>query len=438
MNAEILSVGTELLLGNIVNTNTQYLANGLAQLGVNVLYQSVVGDNEARLIEVLKLALSRSDIVITTGGLGPTGDDITRETIAKVIGRRLVRDEHSMEVIRDYFARTGRKMGPSNEKQAMLPEGCIVLQNDWGTAPGCIVEQDGKSIIMLPGPPREMGPLFEQRVRPYLAKFSDSVIASINLREFGIPESTVQELLDDLMQGENPTLSPYAKEGEVQLRVTAKAATEEEALALCRPVAEEVKKRLGYAYYGEDVDSLQEVVVKALLKKKQKIAFAESCTGGTTAGRLTEIPGSSDVFECGIVSYANRVKHALLDVREETLKEHGAVSEETAAQMAEGVRVRAEADYGVGITGIAGPGGGTEEKPVGLVYVAVSDGKNCHVRRLLLGHSGSERAHIRYLSSSHALDMARRLILGLPQVENAVRVNPPKLQAPVSYFENRF
>lgn len=437
MNAEILSVGTELLLGNIVNTNTQYLANGLAQLGVNVLYQSVVGDNEARLIEALKLALSRSDIVITTGGLGPTGDDITRETIAKVIGRRLVRHEHSMEVIRGYFARTGRKMGPSNEKQAMLPEGCIVLQNDWGTAPGCIVEQDDKSIIMLPGPPREMGPLFEQRVRPYLAKFSDSVISSINLREFGIPESTVQEMLDDLMQGENPTLSPYAKEGEVQLRVTAKSATEEAALALCRPVAEEVKKRLGDACYGEDVDSLQEVVVKALLEKKQKIAFAESCTGGTTAGRLTEIPGSSDVFECGIVSYANRVKHALLDVREETLIEHGAVSAETAAQMAEGVRVRAEADYGVGITGIAGPGGGTEEKPVGLVYVAVSDGKSCYIHRLLLGHSGSERAYIRYLSSSNALDMARRLILGLPQVENAVRVDPPKLQAPVSYFEKK-
>ncbi|MFT8889261.1 MAG: competence/damage-inducible protein A [Ethanoligenens sp.] len=436
MNAEILAVGTELLLGNIVNTNAQYLANGLAQLGINVLHQTVVGDNEARLIDALRLALSRSNIVITTGGLGPTGDDITRETIAKVFGRQLVRDEHSMKVIRDYFARTGRKMGPSNEKQAMLPEGCIVLQNDWGTAPGCVVEQDGKSVIMLPGPPREMGPLFDQRVRPYLAKFSDAVIASINLREFGIPESTVQELLDDLMKGESPTLSPYAKEGEVQLRITAKAATEEEALAICRPVAEEVKKRLGTAYYGENVDSLQEVVVKALLEKKKKIAFAESCTGGMTAGRLTEISGSSEVFECGIVSYANRVKHALLDVREKTLQDHGAVSEETAAEMAEGVRVRAQADYGVGITGIAGPGGGTAEKPVGLVYVAVSDGKDCYVRRLLLGHSGSERAHVRYLSSSNALDMARRLIIGLPQPDGTVRVDPPKLQAPTSFFGN--
>lgn len=436
MNAEILAVGTELLLGNIVNTNAQYLANGLAQLGVNVLHQSVVGDNEARLIEALKLALSRSDIVITTGGLGPTGDDITRETIAKVLGRKLVRDEHSMEVIRDYFAHTGRKMGPSNEKQAMLPEGCIVLQNDWGTAPGCVVEQDGKSVIMLPGPPREMGPLFEERVKPYLAKFSDGVIASINLREFGVPESTVQELLDDLMAGANPTLSPYAKEGEVQLRVTAKAATEEEALAVCRPVAEEVKKRLGHAYYGEDVNSLQEVVVQALHEQGKKIALAESCTGGLTAARITEIPGSSDVFECGIVSYANRVKQALLDVRAKTLKDYGAVSEQTAVQMAEGVRVRAQADFGVGITGIAGPGGGTEEKPVGLVYVAVSDGKDCYVRRLLLGHSGSERAHIRYLSSSNALDMARRLILGLPQPDGAVRVEPPKLQVPNSFFGN--
>lgn len=436
MDAEILAVGTELLLGNIVNTNAQYLANELALLGINVLHQSVVGDNEARLVEALKLALSRSDIVITTGGLGPTGDDITRETIAKVLGRKLVRDEHSMEVIRDYFARSGRKMGPSNEKQAMLPEGCIVLQNDWGTAPGCVVEQDGKSVVMLPGPPREMAPLFRERVKPYLAKFSDGVIASINLREFGLPESTVQELLGDLMAGANPTLSPYAKEGEVQLRVTAKAATEDEALAICRPVAEETKKRLGNAYYGEDVDSMQQVVVQALRERQKKIALAESCTGGLTAARITEIPGSSDVFECGIVSYANRVKQALLDVRAKTLKDYGAVSEQTAVQMAEGVRVRAQADFGVGITGIAGPGGGTEEKPVGLVYVAVSDGKDCYVRRLLLGHSNSERAHIRYLSSSNALDMARRLILGLPQPEDAVRVEPPKLQVPNSFFGN--
>lgn len=435
MNAEILAVGTELLLGNIVNTNAQYLADGLAQLGVNVLHQSVVGDNEGRLIEALKLALLRSDIVITTGGLGPTGDDITRETIAKVVGHKLVRDEQSIDKIKEYFARTGRKMGPSNEKQAMLPEGCIVLQNDWGTAPGCIVEQDGKSIIMLPGPPREMGPLFDQRVRPYLAKFSDAVIASINLREFGIPESTVQELLDDLMAGESPTLSPYAKEGEVQLRVTAKAATGDAALAICRPVAEEVKKRLGHAFYGENVNSLQEVVVQILLEKQQKIALAESCTGGMTAARLTEIPGSSEVFECGVVTYANRVKHALLDVRNDTLETLGAVSQETAAQMAEGIRVRAQADYGVGITGIAGPGGGTEEKPVGLVYVGVSDGKNCYVRRLLLGHGSSERAHIRYLSSSNALEMARRLILGLPQPDGTVRVDPPKLQKPLSFFK---
>lgn len=434
MNAEILAVGTELLLGNIVNTNAQYLANGFAELGINVLHQTVVGDNEERLIDALKLAFSRSDIVITTGGLGPTGDDITRETIAKVLKRPLVRDEHSMDVIRNYFARTGRKMGPSNEKQAMLPEGCTVLQNDWGTAPGCVVEQDGKSIIMLPGPPREMGPLFDKRVRPYLQKFSNSVIASINLREFGIPESTVQELLDDLMEGSSPTLSPYAKEGEVQLRVTAKAATAEKALAICRPVAEEVKKRLGHAYYGENVESLQQVVVQALAEKKKKIALAESCTGGMTAGRLTEIPGSSEVFECGVVSYANRVKHALLDVREETLEQYGAVSEQTAAEMAEGIRVRADADFGVGITGIAGPGGGTQEKPVGLVYVAVSDGKDCYVHRLLLGHTGSERAHIRYLSSSSALDMARRLILGLPQSDGSKRVDPPKLKNPFSFF----
>ncbi len=436
MDAEIVAVGTELLLGNIVNTDSQVLANGLAELGINVLHQTVVGDNAARLTDTLKTALSRSDIVITTGGLGPTGDDITRETVAEVLGRRLVRDEPSMERIRDYFRRTGRKMGPTNEKQAMLPEGCMILVNDWGTAPGCVVEQGGKAVVMLPGPPREMTPLFDRRVRPYLQKFSDGVIASINLREFGIPESTVQETLDDLMKGESPTLSPYAKEGEVQLRVTAKAADETGALALCRPVAEEVKKRLGDCFYGENVGSLEEVVVKILAEKKQTIALAESCTGGLTAARITSVPGSSDVFECGVVSYANRVKHALLGVREETLDRFGAVSEQTAIQMAEGIRSRAEADFGVGITGIAGPGGGTAAKPVGLVYVAVSNGKDCFVRRLMLGHGSGERKHIRYLSSSHALDMARRLILGLPQVSDAVRVSPPVPAGP-SYFSKK-
>lgn len=437
MNAEILAVGTEILLGNIVNTNAQVLANGLAELGINVLHQTVVGDNAARLTDAIRLALSRSDILITTGGLGPTGDDITRETIAAVLGRRLVRDEPSMRVIRDYFARTGRKMGPSNEKQAMLPEGCIVLRNDWGTAPACAVEQGGKTVIMLPGPPREMGPIFAERVRPYLQKYSDGVIASVNLREFGIPESTVQEQLDDLMRGTSPTLSPYAKEGEVQLRVTAKAATQEQALAICRPVAEEVKHRLGPAVYGEDVDSLQQVVVQALARLHKTIALAESCTGGTTAGRITEVPGSSAVFECGIVSYANRVKHALLGVSDDTLRQQGAVSPETAAQMAEGVRARAAADFGVGITGIAGPDGGTAEKPVGLVYIAVSDGKDCFVRRCLFGHTlaKGERAHIRYLSSSTALDMARRLILGLPQPDGTQRVAPPR-PAGSDYFSS--
>ncbi|HCB99744.1 MAG TPA: competence/damage-inducible protein A [Ruminococcaceae bacterium] len=434
MNAELLSVGTELLLGNILNTDARYLANELAELGINVLHQSVIGDNEARLIEALQLAISRSDIIITSGGLGPTGDDITRETIAKALGKKLILDEPSLERIRESFSRMGRSMGKSNIKQAMLPEGCIILQNDWGTAPGCIVEQGKKIVVMLPGPPRELYPLFAKTVRPYLSKFSEGIIFSTSLREFGIPESTVQEILDDLMKGTSPTLSPYAKEGEVQLRVTAKAATEEQARKICHPVVDEVKRRLGNAIYGEDVENLQQAVVQALKKRNQKIALAESCTGGMTASRITEVSGSSEVFECGVVTYANRVKEALLGVRQETLETDGAVSEQTASQMAEGIRLKAAADYGVGITGIAGPGGGTAEKPVGLVYVSVSDGKDCYVRRLLLGHGNAEREFIRYLSSSNALDMARRMILGIPQMKSAVRVDPPRPQNPGSYF----
>jgi nicotinamide-nucleotide amidase len=417
MKAEILAVGTELLLGDIVNTNAQYLANELAHMGFSVLHQSVVGDNPERLRSAVKQALSRSDMLITTGGLGPTDDDITRETVAEVLGIELELNEKGLRSIEEFFKKSGRKMTENNKKQVMLPRGCIVLDNDWGTAPGCIIEKDGKTVVMLPGPPREMKPLFEYRAKLYLAKYCDSVIESINIREFGISESKIQEMLGDLMQGTNPTLAPYVKTGEVLLRVTARAETSEEALKLCRPLADEVKKRLGDCVYGENVDSLEQVVVSKLLQKGLKVSFAESCTGGLLAKRLTDIPGSSQVFDCGVVSYANAIKHKLLGVSNETLEKYGAVSWQTAAQMAQGVRRLAGADIGTGITGIAGPGGGTEQKPVGLVYVSVCDGKTCYVKKLLLGHGSSEgeRAFIRWLSASNVLDMVRRVIDGLPQ-----------------------
>ena len=417
MTAEILAVGTELLLGDIVNTNARYLARELAALGIGVLHQEVVGDNPGRLKDSIRQALTRSDILITTGGLGPTGDDITRETIAEVLGLPLVPDRTSMEKIEAYFRSTGRKMTENNRKQALLPQGAIVFENDWGTAPGCAVEKDGRIVIMLPGPPREMTPIFEHYARPYLARFSQEIIRSTAVRVFGIPESTLQEMLGDLMNGSNPTLSPYAKEGEVLLRVTARAKDAAEADSLSRPVLEEVRRRVGDSIYGENVDSLEQVVVEKLRRAGRKIATAESCTGGLVAQRLTSIPGCSEVFDCGVVSYANAVKHALLDVKDETLAAHGAVSSETAVEMANGVRRIAHADIGVGITGIAGPSGGTPEKPVGLVYIAVADGQTCHVKRLILGHGSDERTLIRHLAASHALDMARRLIDSLPQTE---------------------
>jgi nicotinamide-nucleotide amidase len=425
MTAEILAVGTELLLGDIVNTNAQYLASELALMGFGVLHQSVVGDNPGRLSDAITQALSRTDMLITTGGLGPTGDDITRETVASAMGLELVLDKDSLHDIEEFFQKIGHVMTENNKKQAMLPRSCTVLKNDWGTAPGCIIEHNGKTVVMLPGPPREMKPLFEQRAKPFLQKYCDSVIESVNLRVYGVGESTAESMLTDLMQGENPTLAPYAKDGEVLLRVTARAKTSEEALLMCRPLVDEVKKRLGDSVYGENVNSLEQVVVAKLAQKKLKVSFAESCTGGLLAKRLTDISGSSEVFDCGVISYANEIKHRLLGVKDETLSKYGAVSPQTAFEMAQGIRNLSGADIGAGVTGIAGPGGGTEQKPVGLVYVAVSDGKTCYVKRLMLGHIKSsggsadgEREFVRYLAASNVFDMVRRLIDGLPQTDN--------------------
>jgi nicotinamide-nucleotide amidase len=420
MNAEILAVGTELLLGDILNTNAQYLSVELAALGFNVLHQSVVGDNDIRLAAEVKQALARSDIVITTGGLGPTGDDITCRVVSEVLGLKLVQDAKSMQHIKSFFAKLGREMAANNVKQAMFPEGAIIFDNDWGTAPGAAVETGHKVIILFPGPPRELVPMFETYAKPYLSKYSDSVIHSEGFRIFGIGESSVEEKLVDLMQGANPTLAPYAKDGEVLLRITAKANSKEEAAQLMIPLKSKLYERLGDHIYGENVDSLQQVVVEKLKEKGLKIALAESCTGGLVAKRITEISGSSQVFDCGVVSYSNGIKHKILGVQNETLEEFGAVSEQTASEMAEGIRLAAGADIGVGITGIAGPTGGTAEKPVGLVFVAISDGNTCFVKRLLLARGNKEREYIRYLASSHALDMARRFINSLPQTENTL------------------
>ena len=413
MQAEVLSVGTELLLGQTVNTDTTIVAKALSMLGIDLLYAAVVGDNVKRLEKAVHDALERSDILITTGGLGPTGDDLTKETVAAAAGKALALHEPSYKRLMEYFARGG--LSENQIKQAMLPEGCTVLQNDNGTAPGCAFQTAaGKLVVMLPGPPSELEPMLQNYAVPYLAQFQSAVIASHSVHVFGRGEAAVAEMIADLTENSNPTAAPYAKEGEMFVRVTAKAATQAEADALCAPVVEEIRRRVGSFVYSVDVDSLEALVVDALRAAGTTLATAESCTGGLLAKRITDVAGSSDVFEMGCVTYANRVKEKLLGVPHETLEAHGAVSEETARAMAEGIVRASGADIGVGITGIAGPGGGTAEKPVGLVYIALSDGKSTWVaKRQPAGRMKSREWH-RHCAASKALDMVRRYLAGLP------------------------
>lgn len=410
MNAEIISVGTELLLGEILNTNAYFLSKELSMLGVNVFYQSVVGDNPERLKCAIKTALSRSDIVITTGGLGPTCDDLTKEVGAEALGLELFEDKDTIDKIRNYFKELNRPLTKNNFKQALFPKGAVIFRNDNGTAPGFVCRSADKHLIMLPGPPREMEPMFIDHVKSYLQKLSGEVIVSSEIRVFGMGESAVEERLRDLMQGKNPTLAPYSKTGEVELRVTAKADNISSAEKMIEPLVEKVKSRIGDAIYGINVSNLQEQVVKMLSEKGLKIAVAESCTGGYFAKRLTEVSGSSQVFECGVISYANRIKRELLGVSSETLKAYGAVSCDCALEMQRGVLKLSGADIAVSITGIAGPGGGSEEKPVGTVYIAVGDSHIIQVKRLNIGGKKCDREYIRYLASSHALNMCIRFI----------------------------
>ena len=413
MNAEIISVGTELLLGQVVNTDAAIVAQALSGLGIDLLYASVVGDNPRRLEDAVRLALSRSDLLIMTGGLGPTTDDLTKETVAAAAGRKLVLHEESLKRIQTYF--NEKHVSENQAKQAYLPEGCTVLQNDNGTAPGCAFEaENGCTVLMLPGPPSELTPMLEHYAVPYLKRGQESVIVSHNVHIFGRGEAPVAQMMDDMMDGENPTLAPYAKEGECFLRVTAKAASEAEADKLCQPMIDEIKRRLGDFVYSVDVESLEELVVQLLNEQGKTLATAESCTGGLLSKRITDIPGSSSVFHMGCVTYANEAKETLLSVPHETLAAHGAVSEETARAMAEGIVLRAGSDLGVGITGIAGPDGGTTDKPVGLIYIALSDGKETWVaKRAPIGRTKSRAWH-RHCAASQALDMVRRYLCGLP------------------------
>ena len=415
-NAELIAVGTELLLGNIANTDAQMLSEGLSALGIDVYYHTVVGDNPQRLREALEIARKRANIIITTGGLGPTYDDLTKQTICETFGFPLEFHEDIWQEIQDYFYRRmkGGKITENNRQQAMLPVGCTIFYNPVGTAPGCAIERDGVRVLMLPGPPYECRYMFTHQAAPYLQSLTQEKIFSHELRIFGMGESQVEATLHEMMvKGANPTLAPYAKTGEVMLRATAKAHTQEEAEAMLQPMLHQVKETLGDIVYGEDVESLEEVVLAVLKEQGKTVSFAESCTGGLLAKRLTDLPGASQVFRGGVVSYTNAVKAAALGVDEALLDQYGAVSEPVAKAMAEGCRKLCGSDFAVSVTGVAGPDPDDRGNPVGTVFLGLSgpDGAICRQIDLSRGRS---RGHVRHLAASHAFDLLRRKLMELP------------------------
>lgn len=410
MDAEILCVGTEILLGNIQNTNARFLSEQLSLIGINIFRHTAVGDNPARLKSALGEALSRADLVITTGGLGPTCDDLTKEIVADLFGAPLKLHAPTLMSIAETFRQLGRELTENNKKQAYFPEGAHILQNRYGTAPGFALSKDGKTVLLLPGPPREMEPMFMEEAAPYLSRFSDGVIRSHDLHLFGIGESAAEAMLRDLMQSANPSLAPYAKTGEVLLRATAKAENSEKAESILRPLVDEVRRRVGRLCYGVDCCSLERRVLELLLDRGMRVALAESCTGGLTAKRLTDLPGASRALECAAVTYSNDSKTRLLGVPKSVIDRYGAVSRQVACLMARGARRIGKAHLGVGITGIAGPDGGTPGKPVGLVHIALCDGRVTWHKELRLASPGRDRAYIRHISTSHALDMLRRYL----------------------------
>ena len=411
MIVELISVGTELLLGNIVNTNTQFLAEKCALLGLTMYHQVTVGDNHDRLAEVIRTALKRSDVIILTGGLGPTEDDLTKEVCAEVRGFPVVEDPPTRERIEDYFKNNIYKViSDNNWKQAIIPAGCIVLDNDNGTAPGLILEKYGKSAILLPGPPNELYPLFMNQVYPYLQKLQPEVIRSQMVKICGVGESQVEDKILDLIdKQQNPTIATYAKTGEVHIRVTAKAATEEDAKKLVKPVVKEIKNRFGdYVYSTKEEETLEQAVVRLLKKYELTVTTAESCTGGLLAGRIINVPGASEVYNEGFITYSNKAKRKYLDVSKSTLKKYGAVSEQTAREMATGGVFATDSDACVAVTGLAGPDGGSEEKPVGLVYIATYMKDKVNVQKYQFK---GNRAKIREQAVVKGLDLLRRSIL---------------------------
>ena len=405
MIAEILSVGTELLMGQIANTDAQYISRRLSELGIALYRHTTVGDNPARVKEALREALSRSDIVITTGGLGPTEDDLTKEMVAEYFGLEMALDAPSLKAIEDFMNRVGHPMAENNRKQAYFPVGALILPNACGTAPGCVVEADGKAVAVLPGPPHELKDMFEKQLAPYLARRSGAHIESRFLRVFGIGESSLENRLRDLFHSDNPTLALYCGPGEVQARISALAPDSAAALALIAPVEAEIRRRLGDHVYGEGVDNSIERTAYELLKARgETVSFAESCTGGLLAARLVGVPGASNVLEESHVTYSDAAKQRVLGVKPGTLAAHTAVSAECAREMAEGARRISGADWAVSTTGYAGPDGGADGTPVGTVFFAVAGPSGTRVEAC---HFRGKREFIRTLAASWGFNLLR-------------------------------
>ncbi|MDE6357882.1 MAG: competence/damage-inducible protein A [Eubacteriales bacterium] len=386
MIAEILSVGTEILLGEILNTNSKFLSEELALIGIDVYNHTSVGDNEKRLTEAIEIAFKRADIIITTGGLGPTDDDLTKEVISKYFGKKLITHNPTIENMKKYFNNSDGEMPVSNLKQAEMPEGCTIFMNDNGTASGCMIEENGKIAIMLPGPPNEVIPMFKDKIKPYLIKKSEKVLISKSLNLCGIGESDASEIIKDLMlNSKNPTIAPYAGKNEVRFRITASGKNEDEAKKLLTPTIDKLYKIFKDYIYGENDETIEIAVINKLKEKNMTIATAESCTGGMLASTMINVPDVSSVFLNGAITYSNESKISMLNVNKDDLLKYGAVSKEIAIQMAEGIRKKSNAKIGISTTGIAGPNGGTKEKPVGLVYLGISiEGKEAIYKELML------------------------------------------------------
>ena len=415
MITELISVGTEILLGNIVNTNSAYLAEMCARLGLSLYYQSVVGDNKDRMKKTIQLAMERSDIVILTGGLGPTQDDLTKEVTAEVMGLKLTEDAHTRKRIDKYMEsyagnNPDRKITQNNWKQATVPEGAIVLDNVNGTAPGLILEKGDKIAILLPGPPNEMKPMFEEQVYPYLRGKQSNIFYSQIVKICDVGESQVAAEIQDLIGSQNnPTIAPYAKTGEVHLRITAREKDETVGKKLVKPYVHEIKKRFGkHVYTTEENKTLEEAIVDLLKEKEMRLSLVESCTGGALAARIVNVPGASEVFGAGFVTYSNKAKRKMVQVKKSTLKTVGAVSERCASEMARGGANVSGADVCLSVTGIAGPGGGTKEKPVGTVFMGCCCHGETHVREF---HFVGSRSKIREQSVSHGLAFLRECIM---------------------------